>query len=387
MAALAAAGWFGYRYLFGPHDAAAPEDVPTAMGPIASLSGTPTATVSLRANAEGWAEEKSTPIIAYIRKVDDEGASAGPRPAPGAPAGPPTHASAQARGQGEAETTSLLFNARTNREDITYLADSSSASAAGSASGSSSASAASSASSGSSASSSSGATAGYEAYHAFRANVNETISLAPGRYAFTYITPLNEDGSLYKVPEVVDVAVGKDGTALLPVSLEKVAAADVTEEQAKQAAARIRTAMEKGDDSFSNAAFKTSFDKALTQWFAEKLKTEEERKREAEEAKKDEKKEDGASSSSSSSSSSSGGGASSTPTAPSTSNPAPNTTTQTHVHQWVRSEEQYWVPNVVVVSPAYWEDGTYHAAVWEDRGSYQARPIRHCSGCGATEAL
>lgn len=373
LAALAAGGWFGYRWLFGPQDALAPEDVPTAMSPIASLSGTPTAKVSLRANADGWSEDKSTPVIVYIRRVDGDAS-----PSSAADAGSAAKAVSQTWDQGEPETAPLRYNAQTDRADITYLAESTSSSAASATSSSSSGAAG--ASSGSAA-----ASGGYEAYHAFGANVNETISLPPGRYAFAYITPLNEDGSLYKVPEVVDVAVGKDGTALLPVSLEKVAAADVTEEQAKQAAARIRTAMEKGDDSFSSAAFKTSFDKALTQWFAEKLKTEEEKKAE-EDKKAEEKKEsssDSASSRSSASSSSNGGNAASSPSAGSTA----STPTQTHVHQWVRTDEEYWEPNVVVVSPAYWDNGTYHPAVWEDRGSYQKRPMRHCSGCGTTEAL
>lgn len=369
VAALAAGGWFGYRWLFGPQDAAAPEDVPTAMGPIAALSGTPMAKVSLRANAEGWSEDKSTPIIVYIRKVEEGSASSSSAGASQA---------SQVWEQGEAETKSLLYNARTNRADITYQAESSSASSSSSSTSSAEASGSSAASAG-----------GYEAYHAFSANVNETISLPPGRYTFTYITPLNEDGSLYKVPEVVDAAVGKDGTALLPVSLEKVAAAEVTDEQAKQAAARIRTAMEKGDDSFSNAAFKTAFDKALTEWFAEKLKTDEEKKAAEEAKKKDEdgKKDEGQggdSAGSTSSSSSSGGSA---PSAPTVTTPSSGSVTQTHVHQWTRHDEQYWVPNVVVVSPAYWDNGTYYPAVWEDRGSYQTRPTRYCTGCGTSEAL
>lgn len=378
IAGLVAAGaWAYFRFLAAPADQDAVE-TPSTLGSVASVLGEPMAKVSLRANAEGWSQEESTPIVVYIKKSDggsvDSASSA---------SGQSSSSASGAASSSSGSSSSLVSQPTSERAAAapasydgrsasapTHQAASSSGSAASSSSGSASSSSASNAASGTSASSAaSSAQPGYEAYHAFMANENETLNLSPGRYTFTYISPLNSDRSLYQVPEMVEVTVGKDGTALLPVTLTRVAPENVTDEMASEAIAKVRTAMEKGDESFSNAAFKTAFDKALGEWFAEKAEEEREADLTDEEKAELDAQADAANGSGSSDAD--------------------------HTHTWVEVTTRRWVPNPVIVAPGYDEpvydeDGertgtVSHAPTVEDQGRYDTQVTGHrCSGCGAT---
>lgn len=246
-AALVAAGVFAYQQLVAPKPQPA-QDVPTAVGPVANSAGIPMSKVSLRANAEGWSEEESTPVVAHIQRVGSASSSSS--------AAASSSATSQARA-----TSGVAASAASYAPGAAPLRQA--------AEGSSSSNAAASSSSSSDAAAASGS-AGYDAYHAFSANESTTLDLVPGRYTFTYLTPLNSDGSLYDVPEPMEVTVGDDGTALLPVNLTRVAADDVTKERAEQVIAALKAAMARGDGSFSNAAFKSAYDKAFSEWFAPK---------------------------------------------------------------------------------------------------------------------
>lgn len=73
--AIAAAGFYSLIHLQGGTDLAltgSTESVEESeSGPIASAAFDQASKVSLRATAEGWSEEASTPLVAYIKRVDD----------------------------------------------------------------------------------------------------------------------------------------------------------------------------------------------------------------------------------------------------------------------------------------------------------------------------
>ncbi len=272
-AALVAGGVFAYQHFFAPKPAPS-EPVPTAVGPVANSTGIPLAKVNLRANAEGWDEETSTPVVAHIERIDggasgSSSASSSSSSASGASSASGSSSATTQAGAFAVPTTATADYVPGSVQGAVHQAASSSSSASTSSS-SNAADAASSSSSASGDSVEATASADYDAYHAFSANESSTLSLVPGRYMFTYITPLNSDRSLYEVPEPVEVTVGEDGTALLPVELTRIAPDDVTDEQVEKAVAALKVAMAHGDGSFSNAAFKTAYDKAFSEWFAPK---------------------------------------------------------------------------------------------------------------------
>ncbi len=373
-AALVAGGVFAYQHFFAPKPAPS-EPVPTAVGPVANSTGIPLAKVNLRANAEGWDEETSTPVVAHIERIDggasgSSSASSSSSSASGASSASGSSSATTQAGAFAVPTTATADYVPGSVQGAVHQAASSSSSASTSSS-SNAADAASSSSSASGDSVEATASADYDAYHAFSANESSTLSLVPGRYMFTYITPLNSDRSLYEVPEPVEVTVGEDGTALLPVELTRIAPDDVTDEQVEKAVAALKVAMAHGDGSFSNAAFKTAYDKAFSEWFAPKEEevelSDEERKRLEEEVR--------------SSASSSASSASS------------------HTHGWVAQTEDRVVTYTatVVESPA-WDEPiydsrgnitgyTHHPAVTRNEQRQRSERVivgYKCSSCGAT---
>ena len=373
-AALVAGGVFAYQHFFAPKPAPS-EPVPTAVGPVANSTGIPLAKVNLRANAEGWDEETSTPVVAHIERIDggasgSSSASSSSSSASGASSASGSSSATTQAGAFAVPTTATADYVPGSVQGAVHQAASSSSSASTSSS-SNAADAASSSSSASGDSVEATASADYDAYHAFSANESSTLSLVPGRYMFTYITPLNSDRSLYEVPEPVEVTVGEDGTALLPVELTRIAPDDVTDEQVEKAVAALKVAMAHGDGSFSNAAFKTAYDKAFSEWFAPKEEevelSDEERKRLEEEVR-----------SSASSSASS---------------------TSSHTHGWVAQTEDRVVTYTatVVESPA-WDEPiydsrgnitgyTHHPAVTRNEQRQRSERVivgYKCSSCGAT---
>lgn len=235
--------------------------------PIVSASLDQASKVSLRATAENWNEETSTPVVAYVKRVEDtaDGVNDG------------------------------------------------------------------------------GAAAAAERYFAFAPNDIASISLPAGHYAFNFIVPLNEDGSLYAVPDMVDMVVGDGGMAVLPVEFTPISKEDATQEQITRALAQLKTASEKGDSSFSNEAFKRSIDLALNTWFpqegaatehpATELTQEQQEALDAQADSQSAEQNEGDSSSAASTE---------------------------HTHDWVAQHEQRWQPAVVpVIDTAAWESPVY----------------------------
>lgn len=358
-AALVAAGVFAYQHLAAPKPQAV-DEVPTAVGPVANSTGIPLSKVSLRANADGWNEETSTPVVAHIQRTDGGASSSSSASSGSSSANAATSsATTQASASGRALADTSGYKPAQAQAFATQVADSDD--------------------NGSSSSEDSVAATGsadYDAYHAFSANESSTLSLIPGRYTFTYLTPLNSDGSLYEVPEPVEVTVGDDGTALLPVDLKRIEADDVTKEQAEKVINALKVAMAHGDGSFSNAAFKSAYDKAFSEWFAPK--EDEEVELTDEERERLESQLASARSSSSSSSASSA---------------------SNHTHSWTAITEDRVVnyTATVVESPA-WDEPIYdsrgniigynhHPAITRNETRQRTERVitgYRCSVCGAT---
>lgn len=228
--------------------------------PIVSASLDQASKVSLRATAENWNENDSTPVIAYIKRVTD--------------------ASEKTSGEGPAER-----------------------------------------------------------YFAFAPNQSASVALPAGRYAFTFVPPVNSDGSIYAVPDMVDMVVGDGGMAVLPVDFKRVSKDDVSQELAARIVAQLKTASEKGDSSFETDAFKRSIDLALTSWFsqgdaAEKPATD--LTQEQQNALNAQAQSNGQQAESSSSSAAE------------------------HAHDWIAQHERRWNPAIVpVIDTAAWESPVY----------------------------
>lgn len=101
-------------------------------------------------------------------------------------------------------------------------------------------------------------------YHAFDANEDEVVEVAPGSYAIGYVSPVNADGSLYKiydVPASEKVSVGEGG-ASVSAKFDPIPADQVTQEQIDQVLAALKDAVSKGDSTLSGAAGKEVVEQA-----------------------------------------------------------------------------------------------------------------------------
>lgn len=299
--AVAAAGFYMFLHMQDHIDLPSTGqvvEVDETASPMVSSTFDQASKVSLRATADGWSEEASTPLIAYIKRVDDPQSS--------------------------------------SRSGSTSTSEGSSASSA------------------SSSPSAEGAlTSGdadedaFERYFAFAPNKNASVSLPSGRYTFSFITPLNADGSLYEVPEMVDMVVGDGGTAVLPVDLVRIEADQVDDEQSSHALAQLKTAWEKGDASLTSESFARAIEAALGTWFSDKGAAGEDSSTEltpeqqaALDAQADSQggHDDGA-----------GDGG-----------PTNDAATAEHAHDWVAQTEQRWEPSVVpVIDTPAWESPVY----------------------------
>lgn len=213
-------------------------------------------------------------------------------------------------------------------------------------------------------------------YHAFAANREAAISLKPGAYAIAYISPVNADGSIYKVPAstALKVEAGDGGAAALEAVFERVPADQVTQEQVDEVLSGIRDAVSKGDGTLSGDAGKKVVDQAAANAGkapnVDKAKVEQaagEAKREVSEAPAASADANGSANSGNtgnagsnsstttptggsnsgggSASGGSSGGGSAAPEAPA------------HSHDWIAQTSQQWVPNVVwVQDSAAWDE-------------------------------
>ncbi len=282
-------------------------EVEDKANPMVSSTFDQASKVSLRATAEGWSEEASTPLIAYIKRVEDVGSSQG-----GAPSG--------------------AWSSSVNSASPSSSSASSSASKA---------------ESGPAEISEEGAEDTFERYLAFAPNKPASVSLESGRYTFSFITPLNADGSLYAVPEMVDMVVGDGGMAVLPIDLTRIEAGAVTEEQSAHALAQLKTAWEKKDPSFEHGPYEKSIDQALNQWFADKEKGKDESSADLTEEQQAALDAQADSQGDESSERNDGG--------------EPDTSSASgHDHDWVAQHEQRWEPSVVpIIDVPAWESPVY----------------------------
>lgn len=106
-----------------------------------------------------------------------------------------------------------------------------------------------------------------DAYHAFKANEDHTVEVDAGTYAINYISPINADGSIYKVSDPQEARVsgkeGKQAKASL-ATFEKIPADEVTQEQISSILLQIADAVAKGDGTLSGAAGKAIVDTAAS---------------------------------------------------------------------------------------------------------------------------
>ena len=102
----------------------------------------------------------------------------------------------------------------------------------------------------------------YETYHAFTAGGDKTMSIAEGDYAYDWVSAINADGSIYKVPEVAELKVGTDA-AKAEGTFEQIPADQVTADDLNAVIDAATTAVERGDSTLSGEAGKTAIDKVI----------------------------------------------------------------------------------------------------------------------------
>lgn len=253
---------------------------------------------------------------------------------------------------------------------------------------------------------------GVDYYHAYDANMGCQLPAEAGEYQLSFISPVNADGSIYRVPDVqtVQAVVSDDGQVAdleLPYEFELVGAEDVTADELTAIVEQVTEAIKKGDDTLTGDAGAAVADKVEGNCAANPnadAEAVEEAGTEAAEASQAESTaqtgQDGgsvtstggaASSSGGSASASSGGNGSSTGSAGSTggSSSTPggsgssssggsgssSSSSATHTHNWVA---QTTTVHHDAVYKTVHHDATYttvhHDAVTEER--------HICNGCG-----
>lgn len=99
---------------------------------------------------------------------------------------------------------------------------------------------------------------GIDYYHAFDANEDARLAVpAGGEYEVSIISPVNADGSIYRVPGSVTVTAvteGDDASGDLPFKFERVPAEDVTAEELADIMGQVTEAIKKGDETLTGEA-------------------------------------------------------------------------------------------------------------------------------------
>ena len=101
-----------------------------------------------------------------------------------------------------------------------------------------------------------------DAYHAFTASGDRSMALKDGDYTVEWVSAINADGSIYKVPEVAGLKVGSE-TAKVECSFELIPADQVTADDLNAVIDAATTAVERGDATLSGEAGKTAIDKVI----------------------------------------------------------------------------------------------------------------------------
>lgn len=100
---------------------------------------------------------------------------------------------------------------------------------------------------------------GIDYYHAFSANEDARLAVpSGGEYEVSFISPVNSDGSIYRVPDAVTVAAVAEGDeatdADLPFEFERVPAEDVTADELTDIMGQVTEAIKKGDETLTGEA-------------------------------------------------------------------------------------------------------------------------------------
>lgn len=223
---------------------------------------------------------------------------------------------------------------------------------------------------------------GVDLYHAYDANVGCTIEVPEGgEYQLSFISPVNADGSIYRVPEAqtVSAVTSDDDTASeLPFTFELVAAEDVTEDELNAIIEQVTAAVENGDETLSGDTGTGILDAVKENCAANPNMTDDgEAESETTETDTGTSSEEttsqtgssgsaGGSTSTGGSSSSSGSTGDSGSTSGSSSGNSGSSSTSTHTHNWVA------VTTTVHHDAVY--QTVHHDAVTEER--------HICNGCG-----
>lgn len=105
-----------------------------------------------------------------------------------------------------------------------------------------------------------------DVYHAFNANTEESIDVSKGTYTVTFISPINTDGSIYKVGSTTngegDVHQTSEMVSIKSneptvTTFEKIPAEQVTQEQLNNILNQIKEAVSKGDTTLTGDAAAT----------------------------------------------------------------------------------------------------------------------------------
>ena len=100
----------------------------------------------------------------------------------------------------------------------------------------------------------------YETYHAFTAGGDKTMSIAEGDYAYDWVSAINADGSIYKVPEAAELKVGTDA-AKAEGTFEQIPADQVTADDLTAILDKVADAVAKGDETLSGESASTVVNK------------------------------------------------------------------------------------------------------------------------------
>ena len=96
---------------------------------------------------------------------------------------------------------------------------------------------------------------GIDYYHAFDANEAASLAVpAGGEYEVSFVSPVNADGSIYRVPGAVTVTAVEEVDATdddLPFEFERVPAEDVTAEELTDIMGQVAEAIKRGDETLA----------------------------------------------------------------------------------------------------------------------------------------
>ncbi len=104
--------------------------------------------------------------------------------------------------------------------------------------------------------------AAVDTYHAFTASGDRSMALKGGDYTVEWVSAINADGSIYKVPEAASVKV-EGSSSKAEAAFEQVPADQVTADDLNAIIDAATTAVEKGDSTLSGDAGKAAVEKVI----------------------------------------------------------------------------------------------------------------------------